>query len=85
MDNGYLPVVVLDCIYVIRIARFIAQLDTFTKDFLLCRRGAMVAHHLPMAMECYSQGQVGVAGSTPVDGTLLPGFFSGLYLTGNLQ
>jgi hypothetical protein len=47
----------------------------------------MVAHHLPTIMECYSRRQVGVAGSTPVDGTLLPEFkewmfscfFLGLY------
>ena len=47
----------------------LSQLDKFTRDLLLCRRGAMAAHHLPTFMGYLPVRQVGVAGSTPVDGT----------------
>ncbi len=45
---------------------YITRLDRFAKRCPLRRRGAMAAHHLPTII----WWQVGVAGSTPVDGTL---------------
>lgn len=47
----------------------LSLLDSFTRELLLCRRGAMAAHHLPTFMGYLLVRQVGVAGSTPVDGT----------------
>ena len=49
----------------------LSQQDNFSRELLLCRRGAMAAHHLPTFMGYFPVRQVGVAGSTPVDGTHL--------------
>lgn len=47
----------------------LSQQGKFSRELLLCRRGAMAAHHLPTYMGYLPVRQVGVAGSTPVDGT----------------